>query len=238
VKLFVMGTNRWRDETEWPLTRAVLQRHFLHADGRLSVEAPAPDEPVRTFSYDPADPVPTVGGPTYLPGLFSSQNAGPKDQRPLAGRPDILRYRSEALSSDVEVTGPLVVTIHAASSATDTDWTAKLVDVYPDGREMLIADGILRARYRDDLGMPQPIEPDRPYEYRIDLVATSNCFRAGHRIGVDVSSSNFPRFDRNPNHGGVIADAHEDDLVSAAQTVFHDADRASFIDLPIVSTTE
>lgn len=234
VQLFVMGENRWRDEEQWPLARARPVRFFLHADGTLSAEPPTADAATREYSYDPADPVPTVGGSTYLPGLFIGQRSGPKDQRQLSHRLDVLRYLTDPLDQDIEVTGPLKMTLHAATSCVDTDWTAKLIDVYPDGRELILTDGILRGRYRAGLNSPVLLEPGTPYAFEIDLVATSNLFLAGHRIRIDISSSNFPRFDRNPNHGGVIAEATSADFMTAHQTVFHDAERPSFIDLPVV----
>lgn len=231
VRLFVMGANRWRDEPTWPLARAVPTRYHLRAGGALSREAPgleAPDE----FRYDPRDPVPTVGGPTLIPG--DGRFMGPRDRRAVERRTDVLVYTSDVLTRPVEVTGPLVATLWVATSARDTDFTVALVDVFPDGRAIGVADGILRLRCRNGLATSELAEPGRPYEIDVDLVATSNVFLAGHRIRVEVSSSNFPRFDRNPNHGGVISEATERDFVVAAQRVFHDADRASCITLPIV----
>ncbi len=243
VRLFVMGANRWRDEDDWPLTRARPQPWYLRGggyangldgDGWLSPEPPPVDEPPDRYLFDPRNPVPTLGGPTFLPGHSVGRHAGPRDQRPVERRHDVLVYTSAPLPHDVEVTGPLSVTLHAATSARDTDWTAKLVDVHPDGRALSVVDGILRARYHRGLDRAQLLDPHRPYEYTIDLVATSTVFRAGHRLRVEISSSNFPRFDRNPNHGGDIASATSADLTPAVQTVFHDAARPSCIRLPIV----
>ena len=231
VQMFVMGANRWRDEDDWPLARAQDARFYLRSGGRLTREAPADDAPSE-FVYDPADPVPTVGGNTLLPG--GGLVMGPRDRRAVRERPDVLLYTSEVLGQDVEVTGPLTATLHVASSARDTDFTAALLDIYPDGRAIGIADGILRLRYRNGFAEQQPAMPGEVYEIEVDLAATSNVFKAGHRIGVEVSSSNFPRFDRNPNHGGVIAEATEYDFVIARQHVFHDSGRASYITLPIV----
>ena len=240
VRLFVMGENRWRDEQEWPLARARNTPWFLHSQGNagslggtLSPESPG-DEAADVYLYDPRDPAPTVGGPTFLPGLFIGANEGPRDQRPVEARPDVLVFTSAPLEQPVEVTGPLSVTLFAATSAPDTDFVARLIDVYPDGAARLLAEGIVRARFRDGYARPRPIEPDRVYAYQIDLVATSNLFQAGHRIRVDVTSSSFPRFDRNPNTGHPLGVDGPDDLQPALQTIFHDGERASHIRLPIV----
>lgn len=213
VKIFVMGDDVWRDEEAWPLARAVDTRYHLHSDGLLSPEPPSAAEP-RTFTFDPRDPVPTVGGPLLLPDVT---NVGPLDQRDVEKRPDVLCYSTGVLGSDVEVTGPLSVTLHAETSAAATDWTAKLVDVYPDGRAMSVIDGIVRVFASSGT-------------FTVDLVATSQVFKAGHRIRVEISSSNFPRFDRNPGTGGPAAEATEADLVVQHQKVYPD----SYITLPIV----
>jgi uncharacterized protein len=232
VRIFVMGANHWRDEDDWPLARAVETRFYLHAGGELSQVAPG-DEPADEFSYDPRDPVRTIGGNTLIPG--GGFFLGPRDRRAIAGRADVLTYTSDVLAKDVEVTGRLVARLHVATSARDTDFTVALNDVYPDGRVIGIADGILRLRYREGFETQRLVTPGEVYEIDVDLVATSNVFKAGHRIGVEVSSSNFPRFDRNPNHGGVIAEATESDFVVATQRVFHDSGRPSYITLPVVS---
>jgi uncharacterized protein len=231
VQIFVMGANLWRAEAEWPLARAQDERFYLRSGGRLTREAPAEETPSK-FIYNPADPVPTVSGNTLLPG--AGRAMGPRDHRGIRDRLDVLLYTSEVLQGDVEVTGPLTATLHVATSTRDTDFTAALVDVYPDGRAIAIADGILRLRYRNGFAEQQLATPGEIYEIEIDLAATSNVFKAGHRIGVEISSSNFPRFDRNPNHGGVLAEATESDFIAAEQHIFHDADHASYITLPIV----
>jgi uncharacterized protein len=159
---------------------------------------------------------------------------GARDQRVIGDRPDVLSFTSDELDSDVEVTGPLSVTLHASTSAADTDFTAKLVDVWPDGRAMGVADGIVRARYRDGSGQPDPIRPGEVYEFVIDLIATSQVFKAGHRLRVDVSSSNFPCFDRNPGNGAPAAICTEREFVIAEQTIWHDRERPSFITLPVI----
>jgi len=237
VKLFVMGDNVWRDEEDWPLARTVWTRWYLHADGGLSPEAPPADAPASRYRYDPADPVPTAGGPTLIPASPDgsvSWMAGPRDQRAIEARSDVLSFTSDVLPEDLEVTGPLVVTLHAATSAADTDFTARLVDVWPDGRAIGIADGIVRARYRDGSGQPAPVTPGRVYDYSIDMIGTSQVFKAGHRVRVDIASSNFPCFDRNPGNGAPAATATERDFVIAEQTMCHDAAHPSFITLPVI----
>jgi putative CocE/NonD family hydrolase len=231
VRIFVMGANEWRDEEEWPLARAVPTPFYLRDGGRLTPEKPAGDSSV-AFDYDPRDPVPTVGGNTLLPGNGFFQ--GPRDRRAVESRGDVLVYTSDVLEHDLEVTGPLLARLHVATSAPDTDFTVALVDLHPDGRAIGVADGILRLRYRDGFEEARLAEPGEVYEIEVDLVATSTVFLAGHRIRVEVSSSNFPRFDRNPNHGGVIADATEADLTVARQRVFHEAGQPSYLTLPVV----
>jgi hypothetical protein len=238
VRLFVMGKNRWREENEWPLARTIYtpwylhsagQANTLHGDGSLSAERPA-SEPQDRYTYDPHDPVPTRGG-----GLCCWQAAlpgGAFDQRQVEARKDVLVYTSAMLEQDLEVTGPLKVVLWAASSAVDTDWTAKLVDVHPCGYARNLADGILRARYRHGTSKAQLLKPGGIEEYVIELSPTSNVFLAGHRIRLEISSSNFPHYDRNPNTGR--AAASEEDMVSAAQTVYHDAQHPSHILLPII----
>lgn len=238
VRLFVMGENRWRDEQEWPLARARATRWYLHSDGRAAGEggtltpvAPA-DEAPDVYLYDPRDPCPTAGGPNFLPGLEIACNAGPLDQRAVEARPDVLVYTSAALDEPLEVTGPLTMVLYAATTAADTDFVARLSDVHPDGSALLLAEGILRARFRDGCETPKPIEPGRVTEYRINLVATSNLFKAGHRVRVDITSSSFPRFDANPNTGHPLGQDGPGDLQWAVQTVLHTAQYPSHIVLP------
>lgn len=241
IKLFVMGANVWRDEHEWPLARAVETRYYLHSgghanslhgDGTLTVRPPEIAEvPSDQYVYDPAHPVPTRGGALLMTPEF---RAGPHDQRPIESRDDVLVYTSDVLLTSVEVTGPITVHLWAVSSAPDTDFVARLVDVHPDGYAQNLTDGIIRARYRNFAMGEQPslIEPGRAYEYEIDLWSTSNLFQAGHRIRVTVTSSSFPRWDRNPNTGQAFgADA---ELAVAHQTILHDSDHPSYITLPIV----
>lgn len=240
VRIFVMGENTWRDEWEWPLARARTERWFLHSGGdaagnggQLSREAPAA-EPEDEYVYDPRDPAPTIGGPTSLPGRMMRPSAGPLDQAALEQRPDVLVYSSGPLEHPLEVTGPLRLVLYAATSAPDTDFVGKLCDVDPEGRSRILAEGVLRARYREGCEQERPVEPGRVHEYRIDLVATSNVFLPGHRIRLDVTSSSFPRFDRNANSGKRVGEDTEDSLTAARQRVLHDADRGSHLLLPVV----
>lgn len=237
VKLFVMGDNVWRDEKEWPLARTRYVPFYLHSggsanaiggDGTLSREAPG-DEPEDHFVYDPRRPVPSRGGNHLLPMNYPR---GPLDQTAVEMRPDVLVYTSAVLEDDLEVTGPVAVTLHAATTARDTDFTAKLVDVWPDGRALNICDGIVRARYRGGGAPPSLVDPGRVYEFGIDLWSTSNVFTRGHRLRVEISSSNFPRFDRNPNTGELPRNARQ--LAPALQSIFHDARRPSHVLLPVI----
>jgi putative CocE/NonD family hydrolase len=237
VKLFVMGDNAWRDEEDWPLARTQWTRWYLQPGGGLSPQLPPAGAPPSRYRYDPADPVPTAGGPVLMsasPDGSLSWLGGPRDQRAVEARRDVLSFTSDVLDTDLEVTGPLEVTLHAATSAADTDFTARLVDVWPDGRALGVADGIVRARYRDGTGQPSPVTPGQVYEYGIDLIATSQVFKAGHRIRVDIASSNFPCFDRNPNNGAPSATATEADFTTAEQMICHDAARPSCITLPVI----
>ena len=243
VKIFVMGPDVWREEPDWPLPDTDWQQWYLHSagsagtkaeDGVLSPRAPGQEVP-DSYLYDPRDPVPTVGGASFLPGLFIAANAGPRDQREVEQRADVLCYTSAVLERDLEVTGPVRLVLYVSSSALDTDFTGKLVDVHPDGTALILTDGILRARYRESLSAPQLMTPGEVYRIEIDLVATANVFAAGHRIRLEVASANFPRFDRNTNTGGVIATETEADFVRATNTVWHDELRASHLVLPVIA---
>jgi putative CocE/NonD family hydrolase len=233
VRLFVMGENRWRDEDAWPLARARETPWFLRAGGRLEAEGPGP-EPPDEYTYDPNDPAPTVGGATSLPTRMMKSNAGPLDQARVEKRDDVLVYTSPPLDRALEVTGPVALVLHAATSGRDTDFVAKLTDVWPDGTSLILTEGVLRARFRAGFSEEVPVEPERPYEYRIDLVATSNVFLNGHRIRLVVTSSSFPRFDRNANTGSPLGTDAQDDLRPTRQTVFHDGGRPSRLLLPVV----
>jgi uncharacterized protein len=287
VRIFVMGGGsgrktplgkldhggRWRNEAEWPLSRAEPTTLYLHGDGTLRAEAPASGDAPRQFTYDPEDPVPTIGGLYCAVGEFPDESAdiepmwarllnpalrlrnimtpGPADQKEsaayftakepyqrLSERPDVLVYETEPLAEAIEITGRIKVTLWIASSAVDTDFTAKLVDVYPpnedypDGYDMLLNDSIIRTRYREGFDHEVMMEPGTSYRVELELPPTSNLFAAGHRIRIDVSSSNFPRLERNPNTGEPIG-AHTR-MITAEQTVFSDADHPSQVVLPVI----
>jgi putative CocE/NonD family hydrolase len=238
VRIFVMGRNEWRDEHEWPLARAVNTALYLssggHAstlsgDGLLEWIPPRKAAPDR-FTYDPKNPVPTRGGALCCdPKTFPW---GPMDQRPVEARRDVLVYTTPPLKHDLEVTGRVDAVLYVATSAPDTDFSAKLVDVYPNGETRNLTDGILRLRYRNGLEKPAPGRPGQVYPITIDVGVTSSVFLAGHAIRLEVSSSNFPRFDRNPNTGRPVADDRV--LRKAQQTVFHDAQHESHLLLPLI----
>jgi putative CocE/NonD family hydrolase len=201
IRLFIMGVNEWRPESEWPLARAVETPLFLAAEGGLAVKPP-PAEGQDAFDYDPANPVITTGGNHSL--VHPAITVGPHDQRSVEARRDVLVYTGPSLEAPVEVTGPVSLSLFVSSSAPDTDFTARLVDVHPDGRAINLCEGVLRARYRESFEREVFMAPGKVYELTVDLGATSNVFLPGHRIRLDVSSSNFPRIDRNLNTGGRI----------------------------------
>ena len=238
VRYFVMGANEWREGEAWPLPETKWERFFLHSkgnantmagDGELTLHEPGNEKP-DTYIYDPHHPVPTVGGKTMpTTGLIP----GPFDQYRIAQRKDVLCYSSCELEEDVEVTGPIKLHLFASTTVVDTDFTAKLVDVHPDGRAFNIADGIQRASFRDWNATPKLVKPGEINEYIIDMGNTSIMFRKGHRIRIDISSSNFPWYDRNMNTGNPIG---EDTIgLKATQTIYHDKEYASYIDLPVIS---
>ena len=237
VRLFIMGDNVWRDEQEFPLARTRYTRYYLHSqrganglagDGQLSMVAPAGERPDQ-FEYDPKNPVPTIGGRlccgTALP-------PGPFDQRPNESRPDVLVFSTPPLEKDLEVTGFVTVELYASTSAADTDFTALLADVDAAGYARFLTDGIVRARYRTNTARPEEIVPGKVYKYVIDLWATSNVFKAGHRVRLYLSSSNFPRFNRNPNTGDPMLGSSGS--VKARQTVYHDGEHDSALILPVI----
>jgi putative CocE/NonD family hydrolase len=238
VKIFVMGRNEWREEENWPLERAQSSKYFLHSDGSanslrgsgsLSTAAPRSESPDH-YIYDPANPVPTVGGPLccdsgHLP-------PGPRDQRPAEARDDVLIYSTPAFAQDTEVTGPITLELFAKSTAVDTDFTAKLVDVAPDGFAQNLTEGIIRARYRDSQEKLTLMNPGQVYKFTIDLWSTSNVFLKGHVLRLEVSSSNFPRFDRNLNTGESAGAAEH--YAPATNTIYHDAQHPSALVLPVV----
>ena len=262
VKIFVMGTGEgipnyqgrlhhgghWRDEQDFPLPDTQFTPYYLHADGELSTTTPATDGSISRFSFDPRDPVPTIGGgisaadPIMGAGAFdqrgNSRFFGCEDTLPLNARSDVLTFQTPPLENDVEVTGPITVKLHASSSARDTDFTAKLIDVcplsddFPDGLAINLTDSIIRARYRNGWDTPELLEPGEVYEFVFELYPTSNIFKKGHRIRLDISSSNWPRFDANPNTGGDLG--VERRLEIAEQTIYHEPEHPSHVVLPII----
>jgi uncharacterized protein len=239
VRVFVMGADRWRDADNWPIPGTQFTSYYLHSlgeansaggNGRISTHKPTADEPPDHYVYNPADPVPSRGGHSCCTPDVAP--VGPTNQADIEGRADVLVYSTPALDHAVEVTGPVSLTLYASSSAVDTDWTAKLVDVFPDGHAINLNNGIIRARYRDSLEHTSPITPGEIYKYVINVWPTSNVFLPGHQIRLEVSSSNFPHYDRNPNTGhpfGVDAA-----MQPASQTVYHDEEHASVLTLPIM----
>jgi uncharacterized protein len=236
VEVFVMGENRWRGYEEWPVPASREERWHLHAGGRLAREGPGRSEPDE-YDYDPKDPVPTIGGAILMAPIH---RPGARDQRKIEDRPDVLLYTSEALQEDYTVLGSVHATLFAASSAPDTDFVARLADVQPDGRAIVVTDGVIRASARESYPepgvirptKPSPIEPGRVYEYRVDLWASGITFRAGHRMRVEITSSSFPRWERNPNTGESGVDSARTEV--ARQSIFHDPERPSNVTLTVV----
>jgi uncharacterized protein len=238
VKIFTMGANEYRTVEDWPPPQAVLTKYFLHSSGKansvrgegsLSVSAPKA-EPSDSYSYDPANPVPTVGGPLCCDEAH--MEPGPRDQRSVENREDVLVYTTAPLARDLEVTGPVTATLFVKSSAVDTDFTAKLVDVAPEGFAQNLTEGILRMRYRVSPERAVLMNPGQVYEISLDLWATSNVFLRGHSLRLAISSSNFPRFDRNPNTGEETRTARTS--VAASNTILHDAQHPSALVLPVM----
>jgi putative CocE/NonD family hydrolase len=235
VRIFVMGANVWRDEREWPLARTMYTKYYLRSGGRANTlegdgrldQTPPEVEPPDTYTYDPDDPVPTRGGQSMMRG-----NTGPLDRRDVERREDVLVYTTDPLPSAVEATGPVSLTLYAASSAPDTDFTGALVDVHPDGRAIIVCEGIVRARFTESTESETLIEPGRTYAYRISLWETSHVFLLGHRIRLEVSSSNFPRFNRNLNTGEALATGTR--WQTARQTVMHRLETPSHLVLPVI----
>jgi putative CocE/NonD family hydrolase len=240
VSIFVMGENKWRQEDEWPLARAEYVNFYLHSGGRANSlhgdgalsDTPPGEEPPDRFTFDPDDPVPMI---VYDPSspIGAVDPGGPDDQRPAERRDDVLVFSTDVLEKEVEVTGPVKSTLYAASDARDTDFTMKLVDVFPNGYAMKLVDGVIRARFRDSYEKPTLIEPGKICKYDINLWYTSNLFRKGHRIRVEVSSSQFPMSDPNPNTGNPIGMDME--VKIAHQKIYHNKEYPSHIILPIIS---
>jgi len=244
-RIFVGG--HWRNEQEWPLARALSTLYYLHAGGRLSTQPPAASPPTH-YLFDPRHPVPTLGGNISSEGVLMFHGAADQrcrkdvwtceDARPLSARNDVLVFQTPALDQDVEVTGRLVVKLWASSSAPDTDFTAKLVDVYPpnsdfpQGVDLNAEDSIVRARYRDSLEKAALMKPGEVYAFTMEMYPTSLVFKQGHRIRLDISSSNFPRFDVNPNTGEPLNNNRR--WAVADNAIYHDPQHPSQIALPII----
>jgi hypothetical protein len=239
VKIFVMGKNEWREEEDWPLARAVSTKYYLHSEGAantasgngtLTVTAPGTEKKDQ-FTYDPSDAVPTLGGPLCC-GPFPPAGLGPQDQSKAEARTDVLVFTTPALSKDLEITGPVSLDLYVSSSAVDTDFTGKLVDLWPDGFAQNLTEGILRMRYRNSQEKPEAMKPGDTYRITVDLWATSNVFLAGHKLRLEISSSNFPRFDRNLNTGEVQARGMW--MAKATNTIYHDKTHPSALVVPVV----
>jgi putative CocE/NonD family hydrolase len=242
VRYFTMGRNSWHEASDWPLPHTDWQRFFLHShagansrsgDGLLSRDEPQ-NEPPDTYVYNPLHPVPTAGGRGAVAEVGFV--TGPIDQIHIERRADVLCYTTSELEQDIEVTGPLNLRLFAATSCRDTDFTAKLVDVYPDGRAYNIADGIVRGRYRNSISQPELLKPGEVTEFVIRLGPTSQLFRRGHRIRIDIASSDFPNYDRNLNTGNRIGEDSEG--IPALTIINHQTGYASYIDLPIIPSMQ
>jgi hypothetical protein len=237
VQLFYMGINKWRGEADWPIPGTQYRELYLKSNGSansvrgngaLSFTKPA-SAASDIYFYNPLNPVPTTGGNNCCgtPTL-----AGPRDQRPVERREDVLVYTSDYLSDTITIAGPIRMKLHASTDGPDTDWMIKLVDVYPDGYAMPVSEGILRARFREGLDKVKLLKPGQTYEYDIELTGTANAFLPGHRIRIDITSSNFPQFDRNPNTGEPLGSSAKTRV--AKQTIYHGGATLSHILLPVV----
>jgi hypothetical protein len=225
VIYYLMGANEWRVADSWPVRDAEPARFYPGPGGTLTTAEPeSPAEP-DSYVYDPDDPTPTKGG-SIVSYVYP---AGSVDVSDLQQRPDVLSYTTEPLERDLDVVGPLRMILYASSSAVDTDFVARLTDVFPDGRAIQLQAGALRTRYRDPDGEPGFLEPGRVYRLEIDMWATANRFKAGHRLRVDISSADFPRFDRNTNRGGEPGEP-----VPARQTIYHDPEHPSHLEVRVL----
>ena len=234
VRIFIMGANVWRDENEWPMARTQWTKYYLHSngrantlsgDGKLSTTAPT-KEAEDNYSYDPAKPVP------YITDASFAQIGGPDDYREVEQRQDVLVYTSEPLAEDTEVCGPIKFRLVAASSARDTDFMAKLIDVWPNGFAQRLNDGMVRARFREGMDKPSLIEPGRAYTFDLDLWNTCQLYKQGHSIRLEISSSGFPKYDRNLNTGDPLGMTSKMEI--AQQKIYHDAERLSYVVLPVI----
>ncbi|WP_240644295.1 CocE/NonD family hydrolase [Paenibacillus paeoniae] len=240
VSYFLMGENRWRHSVSWPPPGAKVVRYYLHSerkansingDGELSL-LPPEEEPADVYVYHPSIPVPALGGRSgAVPDLTPM---GPRNQLPIEVRNDVLVYTSEPLDEDIVVVGEISVVLYAETTAEDTDFVAKLVDVYPGGGAYNVAEGIVRARYRHSLEKPEPLVPGEIVAYTLSLGPTAIAFKRGHAIRLDVTSSLFPTYDRNPNRIIPPGEVTEADFTTATQTIYHDRLRASYVALPVL----
>jgi putative CocE/NonD family hydrolase len=237
VKIFVMGTNQWRDEDAWPPARAKLTEYYIHSDGSrigvLSNDSPGDEKPTE-YIYDPDDPVPALGGNhSFFHKDVPVLRSGSVDQQPIEGRPDVLIFTSEPMKKDTGVIGPVMAKLYASSSAPDTDFIVRLIDVYPDGTAYNLTEGNIRARFREDiLGPEKMMEPGKVYVFTIDMMSTANVFLKGHRIRIHISSSSFPAYDRNPNTGH--KQGMDAEVQIARQTIYHDRKYPSHVILPVI----
>jgi putative CocE/NonD family hydrolase len=237
VTIYVMGADKWRHECEWPLKRAQYTKYYLRSggransllgDGTLGTTPPSGNERNDSFTYDPNNPVPTLGG-----NIASHPSiVGPYDQTSIELRSDVLVYTTAPLTEDIEVTGPIILKLFASTDRRDTDFTGKIVDVAPNGYAKILLEGVIRGRYNKTFKQQNLLTPNQIYEFYVDLWSTSNQFRKGHRIRIEVSSSNFPKYDRNPNTGNRFGEDAE--MVIAKQKVFHDKAHPSHVILPII----
>jgi uncharacterized protein len=227
VIYYLMGANTWCAASAWPPPEAQPLALYLGAHGALSTQPPQRESDPDRYAYDPTEPTPTVGGSivsyVYKPGSV--------DVSAVQERPDVLVYTTAPLECDLDVVGPVRLILYASSSAVDTDFSARLSDVFPDGRAIHLQSGTLRARYRHLHGEPELLEPNQVYRFEIDMWATANRFRAGHRLRLDIASADFPRFDRNANRGGEPGDP-----VAALQTIYHDPERPSHLVVAVLFT--
>jgi uncharacterized protein len=238
VEIYYMGVNQWKHEQDWPIPGTKYTPFYLASEGaansssgngRLGTDKPN-GAVSDSYDYDPNNPVPTVGGNNCCgtPTL-----AGPKDQRVIEHRKDILVYTGSALSEPLAIAGPVKMKLYASTDGPDTDWVVKLIDLYPDGLSINVAEGILRARYRKGSDKMELLKPGEVYEFEVDLVGTANVFLPGHRIRIDITSSHFPQFDRNPNTGEPFGMSAK--VRVAKQTIFHSTQHPSHILLPVVA---
>ncbi len=237
VKLFYMGINKWRSEKDWPIPGTEYRNLYLTGNGAANTGKGAGaltfDKPSKSgmdnYTYDPNDPVPTTGGNNCC---GTPTPAGPRDQQPLEERKDVLVYTTPLLTDAVTVAGPVKMKLFAATDGKDTDWMIKLIDVYPGGMSMPVSEGILRARFREGLDKMKLLTPNQVYGYDIELTGTANVFKPGHRIRIDITSSNFPQFDRNPNTGEPLGSSAN--IRVAQQIIYHGGIQESRIVLPVV----